>query len=263
MTKDKSNPDVADYDSSDCDYIRYWEKRQYEHHAEKIALGKLLPQEGGGKMVDLGGGYGRLTPFYAPYFDEVLVLDISRRHLQQAQVMIGSLDLNNVQVKEGDLKNLPLKSEDFDLALMVRVLHHIEHPERVFEEVNRILKPGGVLVVEFPNKCHFKAVWRNFLRGHPGFCFNRERYQQPAAGDEGIFYNYHPQQIRQFLIRAGFKIENKRSASNLRSPFLKRVLPLRLMLILERIAQTLLTCLNFGPSIFLRCRKLDGLEGKG
>lgn len=248
---------IADYDSSDCDYIKYWQTRQYEHEAEKMALSKLLPASGE-SMVDLGGGYGRLTPFYAPRFQEIRIVDTSEKHLKQAQVMFNSLGLKKVEVKKGDVCNLPFKSESQDTALMVRVMHHLRHPERVFAEIHRVLKPDGILVLEFPNKCHFRALIRNLLKVNLGFYFNIEPYEQPAAGEDGIFYNFHLRHIRHLLQETGFRIEKKLSVSNFRNPLLKRILPQNILLLMERIAQTLLTPLNFGPSIFLRCRKVYG-----
>lgn len=253
-TEETRSDRITDYDLPGWDYIRYWCDRQYEHQAEEKALKKLLPREKE-NVVDLGGGYGRLTPFYARYFSEVLILDYSQKHLRQAEVMVKSMDLKGVETKQGDIYNLPLKSGRFEVGLMVRVMHHLEDPRRVLEEVFRILKPGGVFILEFPNKCHFKAGLRSLLRLNPGFCLRTTRHRQPAAGTEGIFYNYHPRDVYQMLEETGFEIERRVSASNLRSPLLKKLIPLPCHLFLESLLQWVATPVNFGPSIFLRCRK--------
>ncbi|OQX50471.1 hypothetical protein B5M47_03805 [candidate division CPR3 bacterium 4484_211] len=246
--------EIADYDLPDCDYIKYWQGRQYEHEAEKIALNKLLPNKGQ-KLVDLGGGYGRLTPTYHPHFEQVLIIDTSERSLNQARMMVESLKLKNIEIKKGDIYNLPLKSESFDTALMIRVMHHLRYPQRAFNETARILKPKGIFILEFPNKCHAKALIRASLKGRLKQFLSLEPYEQPAAGDEGIFLNFHFHHVRQLLQTSGFIIEKKISVSNFRSPTLKKILPNKLLLNLEKIGQVILTPFNFGPSIFIKCRK--------
>ncbi|MBU0708361.1 methyltransferase domain-containing protein [Patescibacteria group bacterium] len=255
MSKQKLPPETVDYDASGCDYIKYWSDRQYEHQAEKIALEKLIPSRGD-SILDLGGGYGRLTPLYVNRFERVTILDISERHLQQAQVMIESLGLKGIEVKKGDVNNISSKNSSVEVVLIMRVLHHITSPERVFKEVNRVLQSRGLLILEFPNKCNFKAVVRNLIRGRWRFCLNREPYEQAAAGEEGIFYNFHPKYIFELLRTAGFRIEKRISVSNLRSPTLKRILPLGVLVFLEKVCQVILTPVNFGPSLILRCRKV-------
>ena len=52
----------------------------------------------------------------------------------------------------GTVEQLPLAAASFDLATANMVLEHVEHPELLFEEVSRVLKPGGIFLVHTPNE---------------------------------------------------------------------------------------------------------------
>ena len=66
---------VTSYDS--YDYPRYWQGREYENLAEKMVLRKLLKRVPKGKIIDIGGGYGRLAKIYAPLFKRSFLIDPS------------------------------------------------------------------------------------------------------------------------------------------------------------------------------------------
>ena len=49
-----------------------------------------------------------------------------------------------------DLENIPVDSEKYDLVLLTQVLEHLPNPEKVLEELNRVLRPGGKLWLSTP-----------------------------------------------------------------------------------------------------------------
>jgi SAM-dependent methyltransferase len=51
----------------------------------------------------------------------------------------------------GDIATLPFRDRSFDLVTANMVVEHIENPERQFEEVRRVLKPGGLFLLHTPN----------------------------------------------------------------------------------------------------------------
>jgi cyclopropane fatty-acyl-phospholipid synthase-like methyltransferase len=67
---------VCDYEDSTY-RTDFWEgqDREYEDLAERIALRRLLPPTGR-RLIDIGGGFGRLAEFYAGY-EQVVLLDYS------------------------------------------------------------------------------------------------------------------------------------------------------------------------------------------
>ncbi|MEF8771049.1 class I SAM-dependent methyltransferase [Halodesulfurarchaeum sp.] len=89
------------------------------------------------QIVDLGGGTGRAARAIAP---ETVIFDASQPMLTQA-------DSNGYPTVQGDVRSLPLTSESVDAVLSVDAIHHLPALETVAEEVNRVLRPGGVIVI--------------------------------------------------------------------------------------------------------------------
>lgn len=59
---------------------------------------------------------------------------------------------------------LPLKDQDFDAVLNTVSVQYVQYPEAVFNEIHRILKPGGVAIISFSNRMFFQkaiAAWRD------------------------------------------------------------------------------------------------------
>ena len=69
------------------------------------------------------------------------------------------------------------------------------------------------------------------------------------------FYNYHPVWIKRKLEENGFEFVEKRSVSNLRNPLLKKIIPYFLLILIERLAQKILSRYYFGPSVFVLARR--------
>jgi ubiquinone/menaquinone biosynthesis C-methylase UbiE len=153
------NRPVCDYEGSRY-RTDFWsgQGREYEDAAERIALQALLPPRGR-RLIEIGAGFGRLAHLYAGY-DEVILLDYARSQLRQAQDDLGN---GRFTYAAGNLYDLPLANSSVDTVVMVRVLHHVKDPAAAFQEIRRILRPGGTYVLEFANKRHLKAIGRYLL----------------------------------------------------------------------------------------------------
>lgn len=60
--------------------------------------------------------------------------------------------------------NLPFSDEEFDAVLNAVSIQYLQYPETVFQEIYRILKPGGVVIISFSNRMFYqKAItaWRD------------------------------------------------------------------------------------------------------
>jgi len=252
----------APYDS--YDYPSYWLGRKYEDEAEKTALKKLLlliPKERRGSMIDIGAGFGRHTQIYAHLFKKCLLLDPSENLLNEAKTRLKNL--SNLEYKIGKADELPFTEELFNVAITIRVVHHLLEPKGAFLEVARVLKPHGYLVLEFANKIHFRARIRAWLKGNFRFCSDLSPVEQRTSGSirarKITFLNHHPKKIEDDLSDAGFKIIERLSVSNFRHPLIKKLIPLKVLLFLEShfsIIHSPFSILPyFGPSIFLLCQK--------
>ena len=247
---------ISYYDDSHYDYKKYWETRAYENQSEKIALKKLFrfikPKN---KIIDIGGGFGRLIPDYAPLFKSCLLVEPSEKLLKEAQK--AGQKYPNVTLQKSFVEKMPVKDESFDVALMVRVAHHLNDLEDMIRQVERILKPGGYFVLEFANKMHFKNRLEAILRFNWRFLTDHTPESLKTKPGSNPFYNYHPNQIKTLLLGNGFKIIKCVSVSNFRHSWLKKLLPLKALLWLEDKRQSV--CFRFhlhlAPSIFVLAKK--------
>lgn len=107
------------------------------------AVAGLLDE--GWTLGDLGCGTGRMTAALAPFVGRVIAVDGSGEMLQAAKRRLR--DLENVDLRRGDLEGLPIDDGTLDAALIALVLHHVPDPVRVVAEASRALRPGGRIVV--------------------------------------------------------------------------------------------------------------------
>ena len=149
QSKKNTQPEVvSDYNGYDYKKI-FWEDadRKYEDLADRMAIRHLLPTEMG-NFVDIAGGYGRLADEYLPRAKTATLFDYSKTELAQARDIYG----DRLKTKAGDIYNLPFKDDSFDGLMMVRATHHFKDMQKVSDELYRVLKPGGVAVIEVANK---------------------------------------------------------------------------------------------------------------
>lgn len=246
------------YNDPAFNYHQYWQTREYENQAEKMALKrllKLIPKSQRGSIIDIGAGFGRLTPDYAPLFKSCLLIEPSAKLLKEAKNFYQQD--SHLSFQRSFVEKLPVEDNSFDVVLMVRVAHHLQDLEPMIIEVKRILKPGGYFIMEFANKMHFKnrleALIKlnfNFFRSHLPENLKTKRNTSP-------FFNYHPNQIKTLLLSHDFQIVESLSVSNFRSPWMKKLVPLKLLLWLENIRQGIILHqnLHLGPSIFVLAKK--------
>ena len=244
----------VDYNDKNYDYTRYWEGRDYEHTAEFLALKKLLPHgmERDKSIIDIGGGFGRLIPIFKDYFGSITVFDYSQKLLDLAKQTGKEIGVN-VKTVQCDIYKLSTCTPDkFDYAAMIRVSHHLNDLQSVFEQIHDILKDEGIFILEIANKMHFKSVIKNFFKGNFKYF---DQSSVSVATKDVTFLNHHPQRVEKMIKDAGFKIEKKLSVSNFRTPFVKKVFPIKTILNLESATQEVLSPVYFGPSIFYKLVK--------
>jgi len=248
---------AAAYDT--YDYPSYWTDREYEHKSEELAIKTLLKRIPKiNTVLELGAGYGRLAPSYAFRAKKIILSDPSAKLLSIARKAYGGD--KRIKYLQLSLENLfsKFRKESVDLAIMIRVIHHIEDIPEAFKIINKCLKPNGYFILEYANKSHLKATFGQLLKGNTTFLldiFPKEVGVKKRKKKYLPFKNYHPDDISHELGTSGFDIIEKLSVSNIRSPFLKKILSLDLCLSLEKSLQKPLSHLNIGPSIFLLCRK--------
>ena len=133
--------------------------RQYRSHLDSVDNNRFLrylPRSLKGlSILDIGAGDGRVFEhFKNSEFKQYIALDISQKmldHFRSSQIE---------KICADGSEHLPLESESMDLALGFFFFEYINTLYEFFEELNRVLKPGGTFVASY-------FYQRNaFVRGH-------------------------------------------------------------------------------------------------
>lgn len=241
---------AAHYDDPAFSYTRFWQGREYEHKSEVMALNRLLQNLRFNVSADIGGGFGRLTPILSAHSKKTLFIEPSARMRRLAS--------KNLQVLAGTATRTRLPDFSLDCAMMIRVLHHIPDIRPVFAEMARVIKSDGYLIVEFANSANFKSRLKSWFSGQPILPASVDLRSQGSIRKKYIqFVNHHPNSVLKTLNLCNFEPLQLLSVSNFRSPLLKKLVPLKVLLFLESLSQSPLSTIHFGPSIFILAKRVD------
>ena len=241
---------ISDYNGYDYKKI-FWEDadREYEDLADRMAIRKLLPKRME-KFADIGGGYGRLANEYLKRAKKPVIFDYSKTELQQAKETFG----DKIDTKSGDIYELPFKDNELDGLMMIRVTHHLKDMPKAIAELYRVLKPGGVAVIEVANKRTLPKIMRFIFRHSKVNPFDKTVANYTEISKDG-FYNYHPKYAEEIFAKTGFTTEKVLSVSNFRSKTLKKLFKTERLIKMEDFAQSSLAPIRFAPSIYYKLRK--------
>jgi SAM-dependent methyltransferase len=141
----------------------------YGTTADLTALGALLDPSW--TIGDLGCGTGQTTAALAPFVSRVIAVDESSAMLGAARKRLDAT--RNVELRSGDLEDLPIEDASLDAAVLSLVLHFVVDPPKVLTEAARVLRPGGrLLIVDM--QPHEREEYRTGM-GHLWLGFGEEQ----------------------------------------------------------------------------------------
>ena len=108
-------------------------------------------------LLDLGTGTGRMLELLGPGLERGLGIDLSLDMLALARARLDRAGLRHCSVRQGDIYDLPLPRNSFDLVIVHQVLHYLDDGARAIREAARVLRPQGrLLVIDFaPHELEF------------------------------------------------------------------------------------------------------------
>lgn len=104
----------------------------------------------GERVLDLGSGAGMdsfLAAFHVGSSGSVVGIDMTDAQLEKAEALRARAGFLNVSFRKGYIEALPLGEAQFDAVISNGVINLSAEKERIFQESNRVLKPGGRLAV--------------------------------------------------------------------------------------------------------------------
>jgi ubiquinone/menaquinone biosynthesis C-methylase UbiE len=141
----------------------------YDRFVKPMDLTKLRLLVGlpiSGRLLDVGGGTGRISHSLRNLVTEAVIADSSMGMLTQSTKKDGLTSVCS------NSKELPFENETFERVIMVDALHHVRDYQATIAELWRVVKPGGRIMIEEPDirttSIKFMALIEKlaFMRSH-------------------------------------------------------------------------------------------------
>ena len=158
--------------------------------------------------LDLGSGLGFNLPALSPFCSQVWATDISQKALTEAQK--NNRILKNIKYMVCAAQNLKFPTSHFDLIVCTEVLEHLENQKGVINEVAKVLKPGGFLLISTPNYLNLTGLikfWHDRKAG-------RQYWEPWGAHTQGVEKHMTPYVLYNLLSQK-FKIVKTQVANYL------------------------------------------------
>jgi SAM-dependent methyltransferase len=175
----------ADYDARAYNALmppqRYWQRQRYK------IITDLISENGKEKCVDVGCGSSRIISALP---QGSVVLDILIRKLRYAR-QFGR------PAVQASIFNLPIPNEAFPSVLCSQVIEHVPRAN-VLDELDRILQPGGFLILGTPDYDRWQWLVIEWLY---------KVLLPQAYADEHITHYTYKELVDQFVSKRGYKLE--------------------------------------------------------
>ena len=135
-------------------------EREFGKQAERFSQSPTMRQKGGleilprligtkpnHRVLDLACGPGFVALEFAKHANEVIGVDLTAAMLKQARGLARKEKIANVAFRRADVNRLPFSDGAFDLVVTRASFHHFPEPQRVLNEMARVLKPKGRILI--------------------------------------------------------------------------------------------------------------------
>ncbi|MFZ2151891.1 MAG: methyltransferase domain-containing protein [Minisyncoccia bacterium] len=130
-------------------------------------------------LLDAGCAHGRLVPTLLKHNlkkENYTGIDISENLIDKAKELFP-----DIRFDVGDVCNLPYQDSMFDVTISSAVLHHIPSQElrvQMIQELVRVTKPGGKIILLVWNAFHFPHLWKSITISYIKALFTFGKYER-------------------------------------------------------------------------------------
>lgn len=118
----------------------------------------------GDTLLEIGCADGVMTADLSKKIPNIIASDISLAYLRQAKKIVVSAKFVRLDIHE-----LPFDNESFDCVICTEVLEHVYSPYKALDEIHRILKPKGSLILSVPNNMTFIRIFWHLMKRKENF----------------------------------------------------------------------------------------------
>ncbi|MEG4345561.1 methyltransferase domain-containing protein [Microcoleus sp. A003_D6] len=126
---------------------------KYEH-LHRYALSMELSRDK--QVLDIASGEGYGSASLSKFARSVVGVDIDSKSVEYANQKYG--DRPNLEFVVGACEAIPLPSQSVDIVTSFETIEHHDKHEQMMQEIKRVLKPGGMLVISSPNRLTYSDL---------------------------------------------------------------------------------------------------------
>lgn len=122
---------------------------------------KYIPEGLFNRGLELGCGSGFPTMAFSSVVRSMDAFDISEVAINLAKDNAFKMGIRNINFQVADSNQIVLLPNEYDIVFFNHTLHHFDALERIFSEVNKSLKPGGLIFIDDyvgPNRLQWKTT---------------------------------------------------------------------------------------------------------
>lgn len=200
------------------DYIMSWAKddgaRSYiaEHSTRLVKTLELIPEGNADQSILEMGAYMQITPSLKTrlgygyvrgcYFGKLGITEHKAAESEGGERFECDIDLFNAETDR-----FPYADEAFDTVVCGELIEHLfGDPMHLMSEINRILKPGGHVLITTPNIASIHGIAAILQRNHPGFFVAYLKPSEDGTVDARHNREYAPAEIYRLMLDAGFEV---------------------------------------------------------
>ncbi len=118
----------------------------------RVALQHVKGLEDGGRLLDIGCGNASQTEYFAKRMEFAAGIDLQANRLPGFRRDLVSRKISNILLMGGNSETLPFKDDTFDFVTCFEMLEHVFSQDQTLQEIRRVLKPGGNLIMSVPHR---------------------------------------------------------------------------------------------------------------
>jgi SAM-dependent methyltransferase len=164
---------------------------------------------GGNVLLDIGCGDGALLYAHRRRFNTLIGLEYSTERLRQAESNLAGLDVVLCQGSAESLREI--KAESVDRIVTSDVVEHIPDIYAAVKEMHRVLRPGGLLVMNTPNVAYVKRRAQLLAGRFPSTSQPNEGLGSDILFDGGHLHYFTYRSLRLLLEGGGFRMVSRQA----------------------------------------------------
>ncbi|ACK67440.1 Methyltransferase type 11 [Rippkaea orientalis PCC 8801] len=192
--------------------------RQAYYWKDSLIL-KDLALEKNKKLLEIGCGVGAVLGILGKHYPDLSLagIDLESYQINSARDYLEELGLYKVDLRQGNINNLPWDDHQFDYVYGIWILEHINDPLPCLKEVYRVLKPGGKIILTetdlktllvYPDTPELnylnQGLWDLFVKNGNPYIGRRlgqilEEVGFQNVENKGLGFNFWNQELRLFV----------------------------------------------------------------